>query len=640
MNAVAILHQAFARAIAPRKHLTVSQWSDKNRVLSSKQSAEPGRWRTARNPLLREPMDCFSSRSSVREVVMMWPIQLGKTEVAVNVTGYSMTERPGPIMVALPAEVSMNKWIAQKLNPMLEETAIVREVLTSTSSRDGANRREFKDFAGGQLYLEHAGSPARLKSTSVKLLIVDELDEFSANLQGGDDPLQLLSGRTSGFESIYKRLDISTPTLKGHSRIEERFALSDQRTYRVPCPHCSHMQALEWGGLKWIVRDDHSVYGVGYVCAACGSLIDESHKTFMLEQGRWVAAYPERSIRGYHANALYYPQGLGPSWDKLVAMWLEVQNDPARLKTFVNDRLAEAWEDTTTRAMRHNEVADRAQPYRLRSAPAGVLAITAGVDTQDNRLAVQIVGWGRGMRAWVLDYTELPGDPAGDEVWAALTELLNRPIESASGQNLHVLATAIDMGGHRTEAVKSYVRARLIARPMAIFGAVANTAPILGKGKMADVDWKGRYDKRGVMIYQVGTVNAKHWLYSRLSRDADLEPAERMVNVSDELNTFYFNGLTSETYNPVKNRFEVKRGVRNEPLDTFNYALVAAHHPELRLHRASASDWGALEKRLSVHRPPVPQEATSARARTPVQSAPSPFMSAAPTQRRQRGRMK
>src|SRR3546814_12576334 len=83
-------------------------------------------------------------------------------------------------MVALPAEVSMNKWVAQKLGPLIDETPAVRRALTTVSSRDGANRREFKDFAGGQLYLEHSGSPARLKSTSVKTLIVDEVDEFAS----------------------------------------------------------------------------------------------------------------------------------------------------------------------------------------------------------------------------------------------------------------------------------------------------------------------------------------------------------------------------------------------------------------------------------------------------------------------------
>ena len=158
----ALIAAALSRALAPRKPLTVSQWADLERRLSSKGSAEPGRWRTDRNPPLREPMDCLSARATVKDVVLMFPIQFGKTEVAVNALGYSMDHNPGPIMVTLPGEVSMHKWTAQKLNPMIEECPAVRATLTSTDSRNGSNRREFKDFAGGQLYLEHAGSPSRL----------------------------------------------------------------------------------------------------------------------------------------------------------------------------------------------------------------------------------------------------------------------------------------------------------------------------------------------------------------------------------------------------------------------------------------------------------------------------------------------
>ena len=137
------VHAAIARAIAPRKHMTVSEWADGNRFLSSKGSAEPGRWRTQRNPPLREPMDCMSSRSTVREVVCMFPIQFGKTEIAANSIGYTMDHNPGPLMVCLPGEVSMNKWIEQKFNPMLEESPAVRRTLTSVARRDAANRRTF-----------------------------------------------------------------------------------------------------------------------------------------------------------------------------------------------------------------------------------------------------------------------------------------------------------------------------------------------------------------------------------------------------------------------------------------------------------------------------------------------------------------
>lgn len=588
--------RALARALAPRKPLTVSQWADAERRTSSKGSAIVGQWVTDRNPPLREPMDCLSARSGVRDVVLMFPIQFGKTEVAINALGYAMDHDPCPVMVCLPGEVSQQKWVSQKLNPAVEESPAIKRALTSVSSRDSSNTRTFKDFAGGQLYIEHAGSPSRLKSTTVRKLLVDEVDEFAANLTGGDDPVEMLEGRTSAFPGTYQRLFISTPQIKGISRIEQLYNKSDQRRYHVPCPHCGHMQPLIWAGLHWSTDGSQ----VWYVCQDCGAHIDEHHKTAMIAAGQWVPGNPASKVRGYHINCLYYQFGLGPRWVDLVERWREVQADPARLKTFVNDRLAEPWEDAAMRAVKHNAIADRAEPYALRTAPHGALVITAGVDTQDNRLAVQIVAWGRGLAFWVLDYVELPGDPADDTVWASLTQLLNTPIQHASGALMHVEAYANDAGGHRTEAVKNFVRQRRVRRPMAIFGAIPNNAPVLSKGKLQDVNWRGQYDKKGVMTYHVGTVGIKHWLYSRLSTDAEKQPDARQTHFSDELPPEYFQGLVSETYNPAKNRFEKRRGARNEALDTFVYAYAAAHHPEVRLHRLTKADWDRIESTLAA----------------------------------------
>jgi len=521
------------------------------------------------------------------------------TEVAINTLGYVMDHDPGPVMVCLPGEVSMNKWVAQKLNPMVDESPAVKKALTSVASRDSANTRTFKDFAGGQLYLEHAGSPSRLKSTTVRTMIVDEVDEFSNNLSGGDDPLEMLKGRTSAFPATSKSLYISSPQIKGLSRIEQLWNKSDQRRYHVPCPHCGHMQHLQWAGLHW-TPDAKQCW---YVCQECGATIDEHHKTAMIAAGQWVPDNPGAKMRGYHINCLYYQFGLGPRWLDLIETWRDVQSEPARLKTFVNDRLAEPWEDAAMRAVKHNAIADRAEPYALKTAPHGVLCITAGIDTQDNRLAVQLVGWGRGLAFWVLDYVELPGDPASDEVWTALTELLNAPIQHASGALMRIEAMANDAGGHRTEAVKAFVRDRRVRRPMAVFGAIPNNAPVISKGKLHDIDWKGRSDRRGVMVYHVGTVGIKHWLYSRLSTDADKTPETRTTHFSDQLPSEYFPGLVSETYDPAKNRFINRRGARNEALDTWVYAYAAAHHPELRLHRATKADWDRLEARLLQNMP-------------------------------------
>jgi len=590
---LAILAEIGARCWPPREPLTVSQHADAHRILSRKQSPEPGQWRTARNPPLREVMDALSDGPGPRDVVVMFPIQFGKSEVALNVVLYTMHHHPGPIMVVLPSEVSRNKWIDQKLQPMIDETPALAACMTSSASRNTANRADFKDFVGGQLYLEHAGRPARLKTSSVRTLIVDEIDEFSANYIGGDDPVEVVKGRTSAFPATMKRLYISTPTMSGTSRIAALYAGSDRRRYNVPCPECDHPQPLEWSGLHW----SPDAGACWYACRECGCAISETRIKAQIPRGEWVAE-AESKVRGYHINALYYPIGLGPRWLDLIEMWRAAQNDPTRLKTFVNDRLAETWEDPAMRAVKHNIIADRAEPYRLRRAPAEVLAATAGVDTQDNRLAVHILGWTRRLATFTLDYIELPGDPADDDVWLRLVDLINRPIEHASGNLLRIDATAIDAGGHRTEAVKAFVRRGLIRRPMAIFGAVSNNAPILSKAKLSDVNWKGQLDKRGVHIWHVGTVAVKHHLYARISTDQDRQPDARLVRLSDELPPEFFAGLVSETYNPVKNRFEKRSGARNEPLDTYVYGWAAGHHPDLRLHRRSNADWDAIEARL------------------------------------------
>jgi phage terminase large subunit GpA-like protein len=593
--ALPLLASSAARAIAPRQSLTVSQWADAKRILGSKTSSKVGAWRTDRTPLLRGPMDCLSARSPVRDMVCIFPIQFGKSEIITNAVGYTIDHDPCPIMVAVPGEVSQEKFRNQKLVPLIEDTPAVAEALTSTASRNAANRANFKDFSGGQLQVEHAGSPTRLKSSSIKRLIVDELDSFATEYRGGDDPLKMLDGRTTAFPGSYKRAYLGTPELAGTSRLEYLWAKSDQRRYYVACPHCGERQPLEWKGLHWSPDRSHA----WYECRACLERIEERDKPDLLARGQWVPENPGARIRGYRANALYYGIGMGLRWLDLVEEWYDAQHDDKKLKTFTNDRLAEAWADAKLRNVNDRLMLDRAESYPLRTAPSPVLEITTGVDTQDNRLAVHITGWTRRMQSYTIDYVELPGDPELPAVWDALVDLLQRPIAHESGALMRPAAVAIDMGGHRTEAVKHFVRSGRLRRAMAIFGAVSNNAPILGKPKEVDVTWKGKTDKRGVRIYAVGTVEAKLVLYRRIAGDAERELADRMVRFTDQLPVDYLPGLVSETFNPSKNRFEKKSGVRNEPLDTWVYSYAAAHHPELRLHRRNSADWDAAEKRLA-----------------------------------------
>ena len=630
---------AIAAAIAPRKALSVSQWADAERYTTSKEGPIEGRWVTDRNPPLREIMDCMSRDSGVHEVCAKLPIQFGKTAVELNALGYTMSHDPCPVIVFLPDDLTKDAWILQKLNPMVENTPAVQRALTTQNSRDSANQRAFKDFAGGQLFVEHGKTATRMALRTAKRILVDEIDKLQSVISTGEDPLELIRGRVSAYPSSYQIAYVGSPGIRGVSRMDTIYEESDQREYHVPCPHCGEFQSLIWrhdsgSGLQWIPGGKEC----WYACRINGCVIEEAHKTQMIALGHWVPKYPGRRIRGYHLNCLYYPFGLGPRWLELVRLWLDAQGDPAKLQVFVQERLAQAWEDPALRKVKHNLIADRAEPYKLRTAPRGVLEITAGVDVQGNRLVYQIVGWGRGNRSWTLDYDEIFGAPNEDDgkgnlapVWTMLTDRLNRAIEHELGAQIRVGATAIDMR-HCGEDVKAYVRRSLIRRPMAIYGAKANNAPPLGRPKLMDCNWRGQNDKRGIKAYQVGTVEIKHQLYRNLAIDGDAKVVDgqqvektaddRIVHFSDELGREFFAGVVSEVFDPKANRFiKRKGGVRNEPLDTWVYARAAAMHPELRLHRRTNAEWEAAAARLGA--PALPnKEAQQVTKSSKVENVP------------------
>lgn len=186
-----------------------------------------------------------------------------------------------------------------------------------------------------------------------------------------------------------------------------------------------------------------------------------------------------------------------------------------------------------------------------------------------------------------------------NDVWNSLVDLLNRTIEHESGAELKVIASAIDTGGHRGEAVKNFVRSKRIQCPIAVHGAVKVNAQPLSKGSMQDVTWKGVLDKQGVMLHSVGTIEIKHHLFSRLQNDSGKDHESITLHFSDQLSDEYFAGIISETYNKDKRRYEKKPGVRNEPLDTLVYAYAALHHSSIRAHRFQESDWKRLEQSIT-----------------------------------------
>jgi phage terminase large subunit GpA-like protein len=250
--------ERLARSVAPRPHLTVSTWADQYRWLSQKGSAEPGKWKTERNPMLREIMDCLSVQSDVRRIVVMKPAQVGVTEACLNWIGYVMQHAPAPIMVLLPTLENRDKWIGQKLNPLLLETPIIAELFDAKRERDASNSRDSKDFPGGVLFLAGGNSPNSYAQVSARYVILDDADRFPEEVGPEGHPVALARNRCKAFPR-YKMLLISTPTIKEASHIEVEYDKSDQRRYHLPCPHCGEYggcDCLDW--LEWMATAEHA----------------------------------------------------------------------------------------------------------------------------------------------------------------------------------------------------------------------------------------------------------------------------------------------------------------------------------------------------------------------------------------------
>jgi len=587
---------ALMDGLRPEQPLTVSEWADKHRRLSSKASAEPGPWRTSRTPYLREPMDCLSSTSAVQRVVMMFAAQTGKTEAGANWLGYVIDHAPGPMLLVQPTVEMAKRLSKQRLESLITETPVLAEKIAPSRSRDSGNTMFAKDFPGGMMLLTGSNSATGLRSTPCRYIFCDEIDAFPSDVDGEGDPVSLAEKRATTF-ARRKILLTSTPTVKDFSRIEAEFERSDQRRFYVPCPCCNVMQWLKWPQLKW---ENNEPSTAAYECEVCHERFAEIHKPAMLRRGEWRATAPSNGkTAGFHLSGLYSPLGW-LSWADMVDDFLRAKTDAPMLKSFVNTRLAETWEEDFASKVSADGLLERCEHYEAAMVPEGGLALTVGVDVQDNRLAISVWAWGREEEGWLLDHQEIYGDPSRQELWKQLDEVVLREWPHAVGPAMRPDVVAIDSGGHFTAEVYQYARERGRQGVVAIKGQSQRGKPPIGKGSKVDVNYQGRTLKRGALVYPVGGDTVKTTLFGRLKHN---EQGAGFLHFHMGTTGEYFEQLTAEKQVLRYNRggfptreWVKKPSARNEALDCLVYAYAGLNLMYQRFDRRTI--WDQLEKRL------------------------------------------
>lgn len=588
MSAISELERYTYSMFKPPAKQTVSEWADKNRVLVSESSAEPGRWRTDRAPYQREIMDSFT-QPGIWQIVIMASAQVGKSEIELNMMGCAIDNDPGPMLYIQPTDNVADDYSKRRIQPMIDACPRLRRKVYKQRSRDTTNTITMKTFPGGSLAIIGANSPADLSSKPVRYIFMDETDRFPPSAGTEGDPQELAERRTETFRHNRKIVKTSTPTIKGHSKIEADYMNGTQEEWRTECPHCHTFSFIKFENIKFEKEtvkneqgeEDYKVLSVGWECPVCKRVIPE-HEAKRLP-AKWVSNNPgalDNGIRSFRLNAFMSPWS---SWKDIVWKFLKAKKDPDKLKVFHNTVLGETWEVHIKNGLEY-ELYKRREHYDA-EVPTGVLVLTMGVDTQDNRLEYEVVGWDRAGQSWGISRGIIPGRADAPGVWEEIDLLLDREWQLKNGMQMKILATFVDSGGHFTQDVYRECARRQTKRVWAIKGEPGEGKEYCHPMKRSGDTVKfmiGVDDGKGGIMYEAG-VKEPGPSYMHF-------PIDYRAGYDRE----YFKGLISE-------RMIIKRRngqsvvtwekfyERNEPLDCRNYARAAYryfHWPFNRIERA------------------------------------------------------
>lgn len=534
-------------------------------------------------------MDSISD-PSIKDIVIMAGSQIGKTEMLLNIVGYHISQDPAPMLVVQPTLEMAQSFSKDRLAPMLRDTPCLKGKVKDPRSRDANNTTTHKVFPGGHVSLVGSNSPSGLASRPIRIVLCDEVDRYPPSAGSEGDPIQLARKRSATFWNR-KIVMVSTPTNKGASRIEQAFEESDKRYYYVPCEDCGEEQVLKWSNVKW---EKDKPETASYICEGCGSVWDDAKRFRAIRNGKWSAAEVFKGVAGFHISGLY------SSWTPLsdgVRDFLSAKKMTETLRVWTNTYLAESWEDQGER-VDDFAVAERSEPFG-ELLDSNILVITCGVDVQDDRIELEIVGWGKEEESWSIDYRTLYGDPSTPQLWNDLDIILKSTYKTEDDRTIGIRATCIDSGGHYTQAVYNFVRPREGKRIFAIKGMAGETRPIVSRPTRNNI---GK-----IRLFTLGVDNIKELIFSRLKIT---EVGAGYCHFPDDRPDEYFKQLASSE--KIVTRFHkgfprrefVKTRTRNEALDCRVYSIGAFSILNLNLNAISDKINLEKEKKVDIDKQP------------------------------------
>lgn len=596
------LNKAIAKVVAgmqPPEDLTVTGWAEAHRRLSAESAAEPGPWRTERTPYLRGPMDAFTD-PKVSHIVVWAASQVGKSEFMNNAIGYIIDQDPGSILFIQPTTIDAKDYSKLRIAPMIRDCPTLKKKVAASKSRDSGNTILQKTFPGGILTMCGSTEAHALCSKPIRYVFGDERDRWATSAGNEGDPWDLAMARQITFYNA-KAVEVSTPTIKGASNIEAAYATGTMERWKTKCPHCGEYHEIQWKDIRYEYEEkvvgQSKTFLVGeifYICSGCGCISTE----FVMKRqpAKWVADNPDAYLTGCRSFKLNAFVSQWATWESIIQKFLKAQGNSKKLQVVYNTCFGELWEDRGDIEDEDSLLARREEyPAEL---PDGVLVLTCGVDTQDDRLEFEVVGHGHFGETWGIKKGIIMGRPDDEKVWAALDDVLDHTYRFEDGIGLHISMTFIDEGGHFTQEVRMQCRNRISKRVFCIKGMPGRDRPFTGPPKQQKI--VVRQTAVGTCWqYQLGVDSGKQIIMDNIRVKT---PGAKYCHFPrrDDYGPGYFAGLLSEhlVYDAEKKQPWIWKKIpgheRNEVLDCRNYALAA--------FKSLPVDLDAVDMRLKVLR--------------------------------------
>lgn len=547
--------------------------AERERVVAPKSSSRPGHWRNNVTPYLVDIMDCYND-PFVEVIVVMKAARMGVTEVINNIHLYTVKIDPCSNLYVQQTIQEGQKYSKKIYQPLVDYTPAMKAAVYESKAHDKNNTILEKSWPGGALTITGANTATGFRMIFVKNVYLDDVDGFEADVSGEGDPVSLAMMRceTHPDKKIYV---VSSPTIKGFSRIEAIFNLSDKRHYYIPCAFCGELQFLKFKQLKWPNRrPDQAIYE----CEICAAGIKNYQKQEMLINGKWRAHSEFTNTAGFFLPIFYSPF---VTWPRVVEKWLKAKDDGREaLKVFVNTFLAETFDEEGGEGVNYHELFNRRENYGPK-VPKQAAVLTFGADIQggkNGRIECEVVAWGIGRESWSMEQVVFHGDPTiPGGVWDDFDSFLQKIYEHECGAKLNIISGFID-SGFATQQVYEFCKTRTHRRIYASKGSSQPSKPLVGRPTI--------HKLAKIRLFPIGTDTAKDLVYGWLKQkkpeqSTEETPIPGYCHFPIQYDNEYFEQLTAEKVvtkyskgHPIR-QWVLPAGKKNEVLDCRILALAS-----------------------------------------------------------------